>query len=204
VRVNVWVLPALAVDLAAIALLSYGIYYRRHRRADLMFAYIALNVGIFAVSALLMSVQVELAIGFGLFGVLSIIRLRSDAISQREVGYYFISLALGLVNGIGGSMPWALIGLNLLLLATMFAADHPRVTGRVLRRTVVLDVVHTDPVRLRADLERRLDSTVLQVIVDEVDYVRDVMVVDVRFRAADGGPAPWPRGMPALLREALR
>jgi Domain of unknown function (DUF4956) len=31
---------------------------------------------------------------------LSIIRLRSDAITQEEVAYYFISLALGLINGL--------------------------------------------------------------------------------------------------------
>jgi hypothetical protein len=31
---------------------------------------------------------------------LSIIRLRSDAITQEEVAYYFISLALGSINGL--------------------------------------------------------------------------------------------------------
>jgi len=31
---------------------------------------------------------------------LAIIRLRSDAITQEEVAYYFIALALGLINGL--------------------------------------------------------------------------------------------------------
>jgi Domain of unknown function (DUF4956) len=174
----------LAADLAAIVLLAYVLYFRRHRRRDLLLAYIALNVGIFAVVVLMLNQQVNLAVGFGLFGVLSIIRLRSDSITQEEIGYYFVALAMGLVNGIAASMPLVMIGLNVLLLATMWLADHPRLGARIQHRLVTLDVVHSDPVRLRADLESRIGGRVLRSIVTEVDYVRDVMVVDVRFRSA--------------------
>lgn len=40
-----------------------------------------------------------MGLGLGLFGVLSIIRLRSSEISQHEVAYYFASLAIGLISG---------------------------------------------------------------------------------------------------------
>lgn len=183
------VLLALTADLAAITVLAYVLYYRRHRRTDLLFAYAALNAGVFAVCVLLMNHRVELAVGFGLFGVLSIIRLRSGEITQREVGYYFIALALGLVNGIGATRPLTAALISAVLLAAMHLADHPRLAGRAERRTMVLDTVHRDDGALRADLERRLGRRVLQVIVNEVDYVRDTMTVDVRFRgAADDRP----------------
>ncbi|WP_343233553.1 DUF4956 domain-containing protein [Streptomonospora sp. PA3] len=130
-----------------------------------------------------MGQRTGLAIGFGLFGVLSIIRLRSDEISQREVGYYFIALALGLVNALGKDSFALMLGLDALLLATMYAADHPALTGRDRRRIVVLEVVHDDETALRADLERRLRAPVRRAVVSEVDYVRETMVVDVRYRA---------------------
>ncbi len=173
---------ALAVDLVAIALLCYVIYFRRHRRRDLLLGYLALNVGIFVVASLLLAQRVELAIGFGLFGVLSIIRLRSDAITQEEIGYYFVALALGLVNGIAAGSPWLLAAMNVLLLAVMYVADHPRLLAGMRRETVTLDVIHRDPGALRADLEGRLGGTVQRLLVSEIDYVRDVMVVDVRYR----------------------
>src|SRR5690606_39419663 len=60
-----------------------------------------------------------------------------------------------------------------------------------------------DDEALRADLERRLGRRVLQMIVNEVDYVRDTMTVDVRFRGAadDRRPRPAAPGAPlgALL-----
>ncbi|WP_343233554.1 DUF4956 domain-containing protein [Streptomonospora sp. PA3] len=46
---NTTLFAALAADAVAIAVLACAIYYRRHRRADLMFGYIALNAGVFAV-----------------------------------------------------------------------------------------------------------------------------------------------------------
>jgi hypothetical protein len=175
---------ALAVDLTAISVLSYALYFRRHGRRDLLLAYVALNTGIFAVVSMLTNQEVGLAVGFGLFGVLSILRLRSDLISQGEIGYYFTAITLGLVNAVAAQTPWIMLGLNVLLLPGLYAADHPRLLPRHLRRVMTLDVVHEDPVALRQDLEARLRGRVKRVDVTEVDYVRDLMVVDVRYLAS--------------------
>ncbi|WP_211116354.1 DUF4956 domain-containing protein [Glycomyces buryatensis] len=178
---------ALPVDLFAITVLACAIYYRRHHRTDLALAYVALNVGVFAVSALMLSQQVSLGLAFGLFGVLSILRLRSDQISQRDVGYYFTALALGLINGIGSSRPAIAIGLSALLVAVMYVADHPRLAGRSRHRLVILDTVHRDEARLREDLQHRLDARIRKFEVIDTDYVRETMTVDVRFQPF---PAP--------------
>lgn len=178
----------LAVDLAAIAVLAHLIYFRRHRRRDMQLAYVAVNVGVFTVVSLLLVQRADLAIGFGLFGVLSIIRLRSGTLTQEEIGYYFVALALGLVNGLAAQVTWLALSLDAVLLAVMYGADHPRLLARTRHQVITLDVVHHDDAALRADLENRLGGTVLRQSVTEVDYVRDVMVVDVRFRVPDARP----------------
>ncbi|MEV5831724.1 DUF4956 domain-containing protein [Spirillospora sp. NPDC052242] len=188
------VLYGLAANLTAITVLAHVIYFRRHHRKDLRLAYIAVNVGVFTVVSLLLAERADVAVGFGLFAVLSIIRLRSDAITQEEVGYYFVALALGLVNGIAAVIPWLAVLLDVVLLTMMYLADHPRLAPRTQRQVVTLDVVHADPAALHADLEQRLGGTVLSCTVTEVDYVRDVSIVDVRYRRA----APKPR--PAEIR----
>ncbi|WP_127940095.1 DUF4956 domain-containing protein [Nonomuraea polychroma] len=179
------VFTGLAMDLVAIVLLAYGIYYRRHHRRDLLFAYVALNVGIFAVVSLLLVQRVDIAVGFGLFGLLSIIRLRSSEITQQEIAYYFVAIVLGLVNGIAAAMPLTALTLNGVLLAVMYVADHRGLLGRTRQQLVTLDVVHADPELLKADLESRLRARVLQAMVTQVDYVRDVTVVDVRYVVPD-------------------
>ena len=43
-------------------------------------------------------------------------------------------------------------------------------------------MVHADDAALVADLERRLGGRVLHHQVKDIDYVRDTMVVDVRYQ----------------------
>lgn len=189
---------ALAVDLAAISALSYALYFRRHGRRDLVLAYVALNVGIFAVVAMLTAEEVGLTVGFGLFGVLSILRLRSDTISQGEIGYHFTAIALGLINAVAAPAPWTLWGLNVPLLGIMYVADHPGILARDQGRVVTLDAVHEDPIALRQDLAGRLLGRVRHVRVMEIDHVRDLMVVDVRFQDPKQDPAPTPQRVPTI------
>ena len=93
----------IAIDLVAMAALVFGLYFPRHRRADLVAAFLGVNVGVLAVTIILANSTVSAGLGLGLFGVLSIIRLRSDQISQTEIAYYFASLALGLLTGMSSA-----------------------------------------------------------------------------------------------------
>ncbi|MFV8131724.1 DUF4956 domain-containing protein [Streptomyces syringium] len=178
----------LGLDLAAVCLLTFAIYYPRHRRRDLVPAYLALNVALFTVVAALAEVGGNggTALGFGLFGVLSIIRLRSDSVQHEEVAYYFTTLVLGLICGLPHLAFSLAAALSALLLLVIYGADHPRLLARSRRTVVTLDAVHSDPAALRADLARRLGEP-LQWTVMEVDFVRDLTVVDVRYREPEPG-----------------
>ena len=99
--------PLFAVDLTAIGALAFALYYPRHRRKDLAVALLGVNIGVFAVTTALSTATVGAGLGLGLFGVLSIIRLRSTELSQVEVAYYFAALAIGLIGGLGSGMPFA-------------------------------------------------------------------------------------------------
>lgn len=184
---------AVAADLIAISLLVFVVYYRRHFRRDLVLAYVALNVGIMAVTALLLDSGAGIGLGMGLFGILSIIRLRSDAITQEEVAYYFVALAMGLINGLHPGPVWLTPAISLGLVLVMFVADHPRFAPRTRRQTVTLDRAHAHEPSLKAALQGLLDADILHVVVQELDTVRDVTVVDVRFRV-DPSPSSTQHG----------
>ena len=173
---------SLGIDLVAIFVLAYVLYFRRHRRADLLLSYVSLNIGIFMVMSLLGSVRVDVAVGFGLFAILSIIRLRSTSVTQQEVAYYFVALVMGLVNGLGLEDRRLAVAINVVLLVTMLVVDGRPLRERARRLDVTLDVIHADDAALVADLERRLGGEVMHHQVNEVDYVRDTMVVDVRYK----------------------
>lgn len=179
----------LATDLVAITVVV-TLYFRRHQRRDLLLSYAALNVGVLAVTTMLASAPVGAGLGLGLFGILSIIRLRSDAITQEEIAYYFIALALGLIAGLHPGDMWVAPVLSALLVAVMYVVDHPRTLPGARRQMLVLDEAILSEDALRARIEQRFGLDVRHLIVQETDFVRDVTVVDVRFRRAGGSFRP--------------
>ncbi|WP_226533635.1 DUF4956 domain-containing protein [Microbacterium paraoxydans] len=172
----------IAADLIAAIILSLAVYYRRHRRRDLVVAFLGVNIGVLAVTTVLGSAEVAAGLGLGLFGVLSIIRLRSSEISQREVAYYFAALAIGLVAGLPSAAPGVSIALMATILAVLWAADHPALLRRSRHQVVQLDRAIADEGELRAEMERRLGATVTSLTVQSLDFVDDTTLVDVRYR----------------------
>lgn len=177
-------LVLLAGNLAAALVLTIALYYRRHHRRDLVVAFLGVNMGVFAVTVVLGSAEVAMGLGLGLFGVLSIIRLRSSEISQREVAYYFAALALGLIFGLGHTQLWVPLALGGAIVATLAIADHPNLFARTRHQVVALDRAITDDDELTTALALRLDAQILSFTVERLDLVNDTTTIDVRYRVA--------------------
>ncbi|NTW42370.1 MAG: DUF4956 domain-containing protein [Cellulomonadaceae bacterium] len=180
----------IAADLVAITLLTFGSFYRRHGRRDMLLAYVGLNVGVLAVATVLTGSTVSAGLGLGLFGVLSIIRLRSSEISQEEVAYYFASLALGLIFGLAPEPLWIAPVLGALIVGVVFLIDHMPLHARSRHQVVTLDRVLTDEADLTDHLETLLGGTVRRAVVLSTDLVRDSMVIDVRYELPDTARTP--------------
>lgn len=171
----------IAADLAAISILTFVLYLRRHRRRDLVVSYLGMNVGVLAVATALSGSAAGLGLGLGLFGVLSIIRLRSTELAQHEVAYYFSALALGLIAGLGLEPLWLTVSLMALILLVMFVGDHPRVLPAHRHQLVILDRAVAEDGELFARLEEVLHGKVHSATIQELDLVNDKTIVDVRY-----------------------
>jgi hypothetical protein len=172
----------IGIDLIAISVMTFGLYFPRHRRRDLVVAFLGVNVGVLAVSIVLATATVGLGVGLGLFGVLSIIRLRSSEIKQHEVAYYFAALALGLLSGLATTIDPVVIGLMALIVVVMVVGDHPRPFGSYRLQTIQLDTAYSDESALKQELERMLGARVHRVTVQHLDLINDSTLVEVRYQ----------------------
>lgn len=194
-----------AGDLVAACVLVFGLYFPRHRRRDLMVSFLGVNIGVLAVADSLSNSNMGagVGLGLGLFGVLSIIRLRSTELDHHEVAYYFCALALGILGALGGDRTWQPLTLMALILFVMFLADHPRLFHGHRRQLVILDSAVADSLALTARLEQVLGARVHSASVQRLDLVNDTTWVDVRFEP-DAGLAREARREAAPLRAAHR
>lgn len=185
-------LITIAGNVVAVSVLVFGIYFPRHRHRDMVVAYLGINAGVLAIAAVLTSVNATVGLGIGLFGVLSIIRLRSDELNQRQVAYYFGSLALGLLGGTEVDDPRVTLGLMVVLLAALWFADHPRLLGRYRVQVLTLDRAFVDEQELIAHLTTLLGGQIRGVTVRRVDLVNDTTSLEVRYEVAAVYARPEP------------
>ena len=168
------------LDLVAIAVMVFGLYFPRHRRRDMVVAYLVVNLGLVAVTSALTATGISAGLGFGLFAVLSIIRLRSAELDQQEVAYYFAAMTLGLLGGLVLDPAWLAPALMVAVLAALASATAPPLR-RVPRPALVLDAAYTDERQLIARLEALLGARVHRVKVRRVDLVEATTTVEVRY-----------------------
>lgn len=173
-------LMRLGLDALALAALLYGLFLPRHKCMDLVVVYALFNLGLFLALVVISQGQVSMGVGFGLFAVLSIVRLRSEPYSNRELAYFFVAIVLALVCAIDiGNLALAGVLVATVLLAA-WAVDHPRLTAPTRHMRVTLDRIVSEHT-LHDVLEERLGGRVLDATVLEVDYVRETTVVAVRL-----------------------
>ena len=190
-------LAYIGADLVAITLLVGALYIPRHGRRDLVAAYIGVNVGVLAVTLLLStSDNVGAGLGLGLFGVLSIIRLRSSSLAQGEVAYFFAALALGLLGGIKSHLIIVAI-LMALILASLWVGDHPALMRRNRNQVVTLDRAISDENELITELEDLLGAHVRSVDLKSLDLVNDTTIIEVHYRLRPRSRAARPTQPPA-------
>ncbi len=186
-------LGLIACNVIAVLVLVFGLYFPRYRRKDMVVAILGVNVGVFSVSTVLAEAEITAGLGLGLFGVLSIIRLRSQELDQEDVAYYFAALAIGLVAGVKVTPEWITPALMVAILFALFVGGHPRLFSNTRSQVMTLDTAYTDEAALRARLESLLGSDIHRMKVRRVDLVNDTTVVDVRFSVASTGSAPLAR-----------
>jgi hypothetical protein len=181
------------LDVIAIMLLVGWLYRRRRPLAEIPLVLTALNIGLFAAMTAITAGKFPTGVGFGLFGILSMVRLRSAAFTLRDVAYAFTALVMALASGLPQRQMWLVVAIDVLLLIAVAVVDDPASHRPTRTVRVTLDQVYRDPDDIRADVAARLGAQPLSVTVDEVDYVRETTRVSVRFPLQDPAEAPEER-----------
>jgi len=173
------------IDAVAVGILAFGLYFPRYRRRDMIVALLGINVGVLAVTSVLARAEITAGLGLGLFGVLSIIRLRSDELSHEEIAYYFASLAIGMLGGVAVEPDWLMPALMGVVLGALWIGDHPSLFARHRHQSMRIDRAFTSERALTEHLEQLLEARVVRLRIKRVDLVDDTTSVDVRYVVAD-------------------
>ncbi|MFD8718143.1 DUF4956 domain-containing protein [Streptomyces sp. NPDC059629] len=181
------------LDVIALLVLVGWLYRRRPSVPAMPLVLAALNIGLFAAMTTISAGKFPAGVGFGLFGILSLVRLRSAAFTLRDVAYTFVTLVIALCTGLPHRQTWLVVALDAVVLVAVLVVDDPT-SYEPPTRTVklTLDRIYPDPSVIAADVAFRFGQAPLSVVVDEVDYVRETTRVSARYPAEPQEPAVAP------------
>jgi hypothetical protein len=174
------------IDLLAMVILIFGMYYRRYQDKELVTAATLFNIFVFAVLQILSSVEFGIGAGFGLFAILALFTLRSEQISKIEITYFFGSVAIAVICSVTGTtIPFVIMTLVLVLLGA-YIFDHPRMLQSVDGIKITLDQIDayalSDPQAMKASLSERLGVEVMSYQIISFDYVNEMARINVNYR----------------------
>jgi apolipoprotein N-acyltransferase len=173
------------IDVLSILILVGAIYYPRHKSKDFVFNFVLFNIVNFIICSLLGAAKINVGFAFGLFAMFSIIRYRTIAISIKDMGYFFVSVALGMINALSSidDQHWILIVCNVLILVLTWGLENLNFLTNENSRDVVYDKVELIKPNLReqllADLTERIGVPIHKVDIVSIDYLKDVALLKV-------------------------
>ncbi len=180
------VLIRLAINIVAMSIHVFGMYYRRYHNKEVVTAAALFNLFIFSVLTILSSVDFSVTAGFGLFAILALFTLRSEPLEKTEMTYFFGSVAIAVICSVQGASIMLSAMITVFLLVGVFIIDHPRMLKSVSGVKLFLDQIDrellSNPVAMRARLEERLDVEVLSYEVLQLDYINEMARINVYCR----------------------
>lgn len=175
------------IDLVAIFLLVGLIYYPKHKNKDFIFNFVLFNIVNFMICSLLGAVKIKVGFAFGLFAMFSIIRYRTIAISIKDMGYFFVCVALGMINALASVDEgyWVLIICNAVILVLTFALERLDFLTNESSKDIVYDKIELIKpglrIKLLADLTERTGLAVHKVDIVSIDYLKDVALIKAYY-----------------------
>lgn len=185
------------IDFVSLYLFAYVVVYKRFRNTELFVTISLFNIFILLVLMAIVRTNFNVAVGFGLFALLSLIQLRSAQFTKTEIGFLFGCVALAVINGAGISDLRFVFLCNLVVVMTgwvfsSWAIEHsaniiPKDSAR--RIAVILDHIDKNALRdkqtMKAKLSELLGVDVTSFEINKIDYVRDMINLDALYQVSE-------------------
>jgi len=163
------------IDLVSMYFFAYLILYRRYGNKELFVTCTLFNVSLMLVVMSIVRTDFNLAVGFGLFALLSLITVRSAPFSMTEMAHFFGGIALAVVNGSG------ITDDVFIILCNANIGIGRQVNSLILLLEYIDPDATSQPEKMRDKLSGTYKLNILSYRVLEIDHIRDSMKLEVVY-----------------------
>ena len=168
------------VNFIAIFIIVRLIYYPAHKNKDFLFTFFLFNVINFMICILLSTAKLKMGFAFGLFAIFSILRYRTVTVPVREMGYFFISVTIGIINALalGDNYFIQLIIANAIIIAFAYFLDYRVTLKHENFKEIIyerIDLIQPEKrEEMLEDLRKRTGLNIHRVEFIRIDFLKDI------------------------------
>lgn len=175
----------LLVDLISVSIIVFLIYLPNYKKRDHLFTFFMFNVVIYIITYLLSKVEMSFGAAFGLFAVFSLLRYRTENISEKDMTYLLLFIAMGLINSTVKGTYFESVVLNGLLILCAWVLDGGKLVRNEKTHTILyekIENVREDRAEiLKQDLRERTGLNIHKVSVVHIDFVKDCAEIKIYY-----------------------
>lgn len=176
------------INIFSLFLLIKVVYYKFSRKEKYVFSFFLMGILAFFVTSILTSVFIEMAGAFGLFAVLSILRMRTVSFSFKDMAYTFATLGISVINALN-VLKFPLLGIliiDLIIISSayfleLFLLKHKSDSFSITYENLDNLKPEKKP-KLYKDVCELTGKEVYKIRIRKIDYQKKIASLDITFR----------------------
>jgi len=177
----------LLIDIVSMVIMIRLIYFTIYHKRDLFAPFFLLNFIIFLLAYMLKigGLFDSFGSGFGLLAAFSLLRFRTDTITMKDMTYLFIVMTIGLINSVMVGSYVEILGLNAIIIASVYAVDGNWLFKDEKVQTIDLDGLENIKPKeqhlLIESLRTRTGLDIRKIEIENIDFVKKKATIKIYY-----------------------
>jgi len=177
-----------AIALIFLFILIRVIYFRYSGKEKFLFSLFLMGIIAFFIVSILRSVYIEMGMGFGLFAVFGLLRLRTRNFTEKDMAYTFATFGIAVVNSLK-LVKFPLLGvliINIIIVLAAYLLEEFVLKYKIENHEIVYDRLELlkpeKKEKLLQDVSEKTGKEISKIKIRKINYKRKRALLDIYFK----------------------
>ena len=177
-----------AIALIFLFILVRVIYFRYSGKEKFLFSFFLMGIIAFFIVSILRSVYIEMGMGFGLFAVFGLLRLRTRNFTEKDMAYTFTVFGIAVVNSLK-LVKFPLLGvliINIIIVLAAYLLEEFVLKYKIETHEIIYDKLELlkpeKKDKLLQDVSLKTGKEISKIKIRRINYKRKRALLDIYYK----------------------
>ena len=164
------------------------IYFRYSRKEKFLFSFFLMGIIAFFIVSILRSVYIEMGMGFGLFAVFGLLRLRTRNFTEKDMAYTFTTFGIAVINSLK-LVKFPLLGvlaINIIIVLAAYILEEFVLKYKIETHEIIYNKLELlkpgNKEKLMQDVSLRTGKEISRIKIRRINYKRKRALLDIYYK----------------------